>query len=414
MRTRRPPRGVTLIELVVAMAVSTLVAAAGVALLVSQQQAFRSGSDDRAMQETARMALEEVATGLRMAGYGLDPVLAFDFGALAGVRIDRAPAGELVAIRAQACATPVLCRDSETGADELAFRSRDPAFNHLTTAAATKTELSITGPLNAPLRKGQILQVACLSGTLEWAFVTVDAEVAATTGIAPVTVPLENVSGSDFPLQGDWLEHSCFQVPGQVSVLKVDRYRYFVRTFDAAGNAVGWNTSGGRPFLLLDQGLTDAAGAAIVTPVAADVEDLQVTYLFPAAIAPAATAVPPTPGTRLADGEGGIDRAPAAGAPTYATLRGDPSRATNYPANLRGVRVAVSVRSAVPRPAPGSDADNLIPAAGNRRATAAAETGYRHLLFETTVAPRNLDARTPYLPANSASAGTDRLNVGGG
>lgn len=414
MRTRRAARGVTLLELVVAMAVSTLVAAAGVVLLVSQQRAFRSGSDDRAMQETARMALEEITSGLRMAGYGLDPVLAFDFGDLANVRIDRAPPGILVAVPGRNCATPVACRDSEAAADELVFRSRDPAFNHLTTAAATTSKLEITGPLNAPLRKGQILQVACLSGTLDWAFVTVGADRPATTGAGSVEITLKAGAGTDFPLQNAWLDRPCFQVPGQVSVLKVDQFRYVVRYFDAAGATADWNAVGARPFLLLDRCLTDPDEPAVLTPVAADVEDLQITYLFPSAIVPAAAAVPPTPGTQLADGEGGIDRAPAVGAPAYGSLRGDPTRATNHPANIRGVRVAISVRSALPRPSPGSDADNLIPAAGNRRDTASGDTGYRHMLFETTVAPRNLDARTPYLPANSVSAGADNLNIGGG
>ncbi len=406
-------RGFTLVELIVGVLVASIVVVFAVGLLTGQVRSYTAGADDRGVQETARIALEDLGSNLRMAGYGIDPAFAFDFGTMANAPMDRAPGGALVRIPGYACTGAVTCRDGVAGPDELVFLSRSPYFNHALATAPTTTQLTLRGPLNAPLHRGQILQVACLSGELEWAYVTVGAEVAVNAG-ASVPVPLADGSGTDFPLQNDWLTRTCFQ-GGQVAVLKVDRYRYFVGTYDADGTVRDWGTAGAHPILMLDQGLTDATGAAILTPVAPDVEDLQVTYLFPAAQGGGAlTAVPPTVGVRLTNGAGGIDLAPAAGIPSYATQRTAQSRLTNHPSNLRGVRVAVVVRSADRRSTEGTTRDNQLPAVGNRAATTAPELGFRHLSFEATFTPRNMDARTPFIPALSTTSGADNLNVGGG
>ncbi len=296
MTTPSRARGFTLVELIVGVAVAAIVVLSAVSLLTRQVRSFTASADDRGVQETARIALEELAANLRMAGYGIDPSFAFDFGDMANAPMDRAPGGALVRIPGFACGTAVTCRDSATAPDELVFLSRNPYFNHPLTAPPTTTQLTIQGPLNAPLHRGQILQLACLSGELEWAYVTVGAEVPINTG-AQVAIPLADGSGTDFPLQNGWLTRTCFQ-GGPVSVLKVDRFRYFVGTYDTAGNLQTWGTAGARPFLMLDQGLLDSRGAALLTLVAPDVEDLQVTYLFPAAQGGAATAVPSVVGTR--------------------------------------------------------------------------------------------------------------------
>lgn len=412
MTTPSRAAGFTLVELIVGVAVAAIVVLSAVSLLTRQVRSYTASADDRGVQETARIALEDVAANLRMAGYGIDPAFAFDFGAMANAPMDRAPGGALVRIPGYSCGTPVTCRDSATAPDELVFLSRNPYFNHALSAPPTTTQLSIVGPLNAPLRRGQILQVACLSGELEWAYVTVGAEVPVNAG-TPVSIPLADGSGTDFPLQNGWLLRTCFQ-GGAVAVLKVDRFRYFVGTYDAAGNVQAWGTAGARPFLMLDQGLLDSRGAPLLTLVAPDVEDLQVTYLFPAAQGPALPAVPATVGTPLTSAAGGIDLAPNVGIPSYATQRTAPSRLTNHPVNIRGVRVAVSVRSTDKRASEGTTRDNQLPAAGNRATVTAPEIGFRHMLFEATTSPRNLDARTPFIPSLSTTSGADNLNVGGG
>jgi type IV pilus assembly protein PilW len=411
--TRSTVRGFTLVELMIAAVIGTIVVGGAALLMINQQRAFTAGADDRALQESGRLALEDITTNLRIAGYGVDPAMAFDFGQMANAPMDRAPTGTLVSLTGHACATPVQCRDSATRPDELVFLARDMFFNHAVTAAPTTSAVKIRGPLKVPLHKGQILQLACYSGTLDWAYVTVDTEVPVNAATGSIDVAIASHTGTDFPFQNDWLLRPCFS-GGAVAALKVDRFRYFIGTYDTAGATKAWGTAGARPFLMLDQGLLDADGKPILTVTAPDVEDLQVTYLFPAATAPAATSVPAVVGTQLTNAAGGVDLAPAVGIPSYATARTAASRFTNHPANIRAVRVAVAVRSVEKRSTGGTALDDQIPAAGNRAAVAAPEAGYRHLMFEATTVSRNLDARTPYIPVLSTSAGADNLNVGGG
>jgi type IV pilus assembly protein PilW len=402
---RSPPRGVTLLELLVATLVSAIVIAGALALLSSQQKAFQSTSSDRALQDAARLALSAVTDSLREAGLGVDPGLAFDFGDAANLRMDRGPTGLLFSAKSLSCATPVVCRDKVDGPDELVFLSRDPYFGKPLRAAASSvgTTLTLQGPLAAPLHKGQILQVMCFSGSMTWAYVQVASEVAATIA-GTFTVNIEASGNANFPRQNLNLADPCFQTyattdPGTLfsaaKVFKVDRYRYYVATYD-------------RPYLMLDQGLTDASGNAMLDVVAPDVEDLQAAYILPAA--PADQLVGATPGTVIAAGSTGIDLAPADGCPIYSDDLLSAMRTNHHPGNIRAVRVGLVVRSAV------ADAritdGNVLPASLNRPALPAA-AGFQRLRVETTVRLPNLDARAPYFPTFQ-TAGATQLNVGGG
>jgi type IV pilus assembly protein PilW len=167
----RDARGFSLIELLIASLVTVVLILGAASLLLAQQATFRSTSSERAVQETGRIALEHIAGNLRRAGFGVDPGLAFDFGAQTTARMDRAFAGGTFATNSLACGTAVSCRDRVDGPDELVFLSRDPAFGHaLVTAGptASSTTLTIQGPLLQPLHKGQILQVMCYSGQMTW------------------------------------------------------------------------------------------------------------------------------------------------------------------------------------------------------------------------------------------------------
>lgn len=415
MSALRRPRGFTLVELLVGVAVGAIVVGAAVALLSAQQRSFRSSSDDRALQETARVALSRLSADLRVAGFGVDPALAFDFGAQAAVRMNRGLPGSTFASASLACDTPVSCRDSITGSDEVVFLSRDPLFGHVLRAAAltTSNTLSISGPLNVPLLAGQILQVMCYSGAQTWAYVQVSADVAASTD-KTVSVPIEASTTSDFPRQNGNFADSCFSTvakdedapatppPGwqagmtpdsiaaAAKVFKVDRYRYFVRRFT------------GRPYLMLDRGL---GGAADV--IAPDVEDLQLAYLLPAAAAD--RVVGAAEGTAIAADETGFELQPAAGVPAYGDDLADLTLQTHHPGNIRGVRVALVVRS--PEPLQTRIDTDRVPAAGNRPEVAG-DPGYLRLRVETTVSTPNMDARAPYFPMYGALA--EQQNVGGG
>jgi type IV pilus assembly protein PilW len=425
MRTlSRSPRGFTLVELLIAGVVTAALVMGAGALLVAQQQSFRTTSAERGAQEVGRIALHHIGRNLRSAGLGVDPGLALDLGAQPLARMDRDPNNGSFAAASLSCGTAVTCRDRVDGPDGLAFLSRDPSFGHALlcpSPTSASTSLTVQGPLRQPLHRGQILQVMCYSGQMAWAYVTVGSEVAATAN-ASVAIPIASGGGSSypFPLQNSLLGpaapgNACFQtvaVAGDPSsvlaatkVFKVDRYRYFIQSYAPDGSIVAWGTPGARPWLMLDRGLLDANGRAMVDPIAPDVEDLQVAYVFP--LDTVNTVVGATAGTGLAASATGIDLSVAP--PVYSDDIAAASRLTHHPANVRAVRVGVVARTASSDPTLSSS--STLPALLNRPSMAA-EAGYRRQAFETTITVRNLDARAPYFPVWDAASGT--LNAGGG
>jgi type IV pilus assembly protein PilW len=408
-------RGFTLVELLVGVSISALVVAGAVALLLAQKRSFQGSSAARAQQETGRMALEEISQNLRLAGFGVEPSMVFDFGLAADVPMDRAPQGPGLTVNfggdsagtsGFACATPVQCRDRTDGPDELAFQYRNPWFNRAVLAVPSTSQLVVAGPLAQALEAGQVLQVACYSGSMVWAYVTVAQQVPANANPS-FSVTLEGGSALDYPHQNQILADTCFAT-GMARVFKMERVRYFVQSHAADGAVVAWRTAGSRPFLMRDRGLRDASGAAILDVVTPDVEDLQVSYVFP--LSPLGQEVAgATAGTRLDASATGIDLAPAGGAPHYDTPRLSPVRATRWPGNIRAVRLEAVIRSPAPQ---FEGSDGVIPAAGNRAADAGGEPGYRRTLFQTSVAIPNMESRAPFFPA--LGTGADQLNVGGG
>lgn len=399
--------GFTLIELMVALLVSSIVIATALALMMAQQRAFRRGEDERRIQEAGRIAIDDLTSNLRLAGFGIDPALAFDFGAMTSFPMpESAAVGGGGSTTGYACASKVTCRDSTTGPDEIVFRMRDPRFGHRMTKAPAGDTIYIDGPLANPLLPGQVLQIACGTGSLSWAYVTVDTKVNAVTTATDVSVKLRAATGSVYPLQNEFLTKdtsNCFkayagigsatsptpaaQIDNSAKVLKVDLYRYHVAAY------------GGRPYLMLDQGLGSE------TVVAPDVEDLQFVYLFPNSSTPLAGN-----STALTDSTTGIDMS-ASPVPSFVTSSTDTARTTHHPANIRGVIVRAVVRA--PQETTPAAADlTTVPAAANR-ATLSGQPAYRRFLIETTVDTRNLDSRGPYYPAWSAGTG-DTLNKGGG
>jgi type IV pilus assembly protein PilW len=422
----RRASGFSLIELLVGVAVSLVVVAGALTLLSAQRRAFMGSSADRTQQETARMALEEMSQSLRMAGFGIEPPMVFDFGQMTNVPIDRVPlapgqtvtfGGDAAGATGFACAAPVTCRDRIDGPDEIAFQYRDPNFNHAIVSFPSQSSVTIAGPLNQPIQAGQVFQAVCFTGSMTWAYLRASAPVAATTD-AQVSIALEDGSQLDYPHQNRLVDpgtgDTCFR-SGQARLLKVERFRYLIQNYDAAGNVVAWNTAGSRPYLMLDRGLRDAQGNAALDVVSPDVEDLQVSYVFPLAL-PGAQVAGATTGARLGNSDTGIDFAPAGGPPTYATAAISAVRGTRYPANIRAVRLAIVVRQ--PNPDPERAArDTDIPAAGNRPLLGTGVPGYSRMLFETSVGLPNMESRAPFFPylgTSGFAVGSDQLNVGGG
>ena len=87
----------------------------------------------------------------------------------------------------------------------------------------------------------------------------------------------------------------------------------------------------------------------------------------------------------------------------------DLARTSHHPANIRAVRVAITVRTArkdlgIP--------DAVVPAALNRR-DAPGEAGFRRMTFESTVYTHNLDARAPVFPVYDSQAYLNQCKVAG-
>src|SRR5205814_6989044 len=121
-----------------------------------------------------------------------------------------------------------------------------------------------------------------------------------------------------------------------------NRYRYFVTTLN------------GEPWLMLDRGLDynqngttpDNGDQADYIPIAHGVEDMQISYLLRPNPAPPPTA-PDNGADWIIGNTAGIaeEPDPTASAPTQDKLDSDVSRFTLHPANIRGVRIRLTVRS---------------------------------------------------------------------
>lgn len=426
-RRQLPGRGFTLVELIVGLGVSAIIVAGAIALLINQQQAYQNTSADRAGQEAARQALVAIGDALRRAGYGIHPAVALDFGTVPQAVLDSV-SPTFVAVQGRDCGASVSCRDRIDGPDEIAFYARDPYFVRALYAQPTTSQITITGGLATPLLQGQVLAVACGGACgKRWAYVTVGQAVAANPAAVSTAIPLAPGAGAglDFPNQNAALTDTCYGTTvwtdGQPQtyalaskVFKVDRFRFYVARFlDPDSNLM-------RPYLMLDQGLTDGTGP-VRLPVAPDVDDLQFAYLVPNAPNPANRLVGATPGTAIASGAAGIDL--GATPPTFTDARANPARATQSPANIRAVRVSVVVRSPeTDITLPGKAlTSTYLPQAGNRpelpsdpaNPGAFPDAYHWRAQFEATFDLLNMESRAMYC-GDYFDGSNPGANVGGG
>lgn len=441
MRTahpHRPPHGFTLVELVIAIGATSIVIAAAMALMISQQTAYRAGSEDRSLQDAGRIALSAITRSLRTAGYGVDAGYALDFGQTDAVPQSGLQGGQsLGALSAHACDTAVDCRDRIDAPDEIVFYARDPVFSRRAKAGSvTTTGLTLVGRMEEPLREGQVLQVMCLTGEQIRAYVTVGATVPPAVNVPEsdtTDVPVSLVDGQTiadhpaFPFQNGQLSNGCFAA--DVIVAKVDRYRFHVVGFKEDGTAVDpaagddLQQAGVRPYLMLEQGLKEN-DAVIDRPVAPDVEDLQFSYFYPPAAAGAAhRVVGADPGT-LASEEAfpmALVQPPAVTDALTAESRG-----TGSPVNIQGVRISLVVRTADPDlkyaqpehrripPTPLSDREDpdLHDPLGNRESYEGVPM-YRRLRLDTTLLLPNLRATAVIYCVTDPTGATAGANFGG-
>lgn len=295
---RLAPRGFSLIELMVAGGIMALVLSAATAALLSQNDNYSREMGVREAQEQGRFALDYLQSQVRLAGFGIDPQLAFDFDYY------NCNLGSTAGAQTQAARCAALSRDSATQSDELVLAYRDPyyAVNATTGCAGSPNLLGnvwlVTGVATGgasptatismrngdSIRQGQILQIICQDAAT-YTYATVKAAASNATGACvSQAITLEGTLSVTGPTgttlspysRSDLLSASCFS-NGTARAFLVDRNRYFI--YQDVSNAAH-----PRPLLMLDRGL-DLNGDAALTdadllPIASDIEDLQVAYVL--------------------------------------------------------------------------------------------------------------------------------------
>jgi type IV pilus assembly protein PilW len=360
MTRLHPARGVTLLELVTAMAISAVVLVGVVGVVGSQQKAYTDGQWQREAQGSARSALLFIEDALLLAGYGMDAPLAFDFDRYQGP------------CPAQMGTCP---RDATNNPDEIVFYNRNPRYwvpsdygsepkgNAWRITAITSSNVTFGARQGDQFLTGQILQAVCRSAAGYTYFTVSTAATAAADGSLTVNL-LPVVATDPFRRQDQATDPNlgaCFQ-SGQARLFRIDRHRFHVRPIAS--------DTGLEPYLVLDSGL-DTNGDGTIDDrdeqvLVAGVELLQFAYDFTEpTLAPAGL----TPGTAIAFAKGdagntgttdkittlnfpgNVPAATSAYVPTsfYGYTLGPPpadQRRTDHQANIRGVRVAVRTRSA--------------------------------------------------------------------
>jgi len=387
MRTSRHRHGFTLVEMLISLAVTSIVLVGVIAAANAQQRAYYGGQKVRAAQNTARAALLYLEQKLPLAGFGMDPALALDLGTW---------------YTSGPCPSAPCQPDSTTSSDELVFYARNPAYwvhptdfsqapkgNAWRFTEIADTTVTILARAGDVFRKGQILQVVC-PGDGRYAYFSVKTKTPATaTGTTPsaVTVPIEDVSPSNPFLRQDVatsasMGDKCFKPTTEADAVgrlfRIDRYRFHVRPVSQGGDTYD-------PYLVLDQGIDWNEDGVVDDKdeilVAEGIEIFQVGYVFADATNQTAgtsagttitfvtanddqssAAANDVPNTIVRTRFPGTTPPPSGQSVYYPSSfyryrYDDPMRRSAHQANIRAVRIGLSARS----PTPDSDAHSTYP-----------------------------------------------------
>ena len=421
MRALAIRRGVTLIELLVTLAVASLVMVAITNAFLAQTRQYQSLAGRREVNSGGRLGLKMIEENLRLAGFGVDPNLAiaaydsWDPDANGG-------AGGLA---------------SDTSfPDAIVVHQRDPSFQRAITAADSGTGTisfaaacpTCEAQLSEPLYRGQILLALC-SGAQRYAYVTVRDTILAGPAATSVTLlagpePSSSPIGlpesrfRDVPALAD----PCFNT-GDARLVKINRYAYFVAAFDEDGI----DATPRMPFLMMHRGL-DLNGDGTVdmldaVPIAAGVEQMQIAYVMntrpgdPVSV----LGVGLTPGDRVPPPDGASAWDQPTTRPQFFDSYLNARRFTSNPANIRQVRVTLVIRSRRHNEAIGGEdmytaadtawsmgtltsgatvwrqLENLVNPA---REFNPSGRGYLRSVMRIAVSPKNLLMRSQFLPLN--------------
>lgn len=383
----RQRRGFTLIELMVSSAVTFITVLAVSAAFIGYSRSFYTQAGIRGGQASLRQTHLMVVRNLRMAGYGMEPPLAFGFP-------DHWSREDPSAINRS---------------DRLVFRMRNLAFNAFA-ASVDVTNIKLEKPLTSVMRLGQIIQVVCPGAiSVTYAQLSADAPVGSTV------LSLATANGT-FPRLNDFTP-ACFgAVSGTTSrltVFKIDVFDYSIQLIDDDANP----TTPGRPYLFRRHGLGETDPDTYGEPVAEDIEALRVTFV-------------------REDGTSFVPK-PTDPAPEYSTSLDSALRANNNPANIRAVVIGLVARSTTRDTGALPGTMNQIPSFGRKPSDGTPEpaltvdslgkplpAGFRRIVSEMSVQVRNMRSSEMPMPIYSLDSTTpdacngvypkDEFNCAGG
>lgn len=398
-------RGFTLAELLVGLVVTSLVLTAVATAVIGVQRSYQAETEVTVTTENGRTALLYLERGLQLAGYGLDPRVAFDVGAVPG-----SAARDNVTVTGLTYPSNITAVP-EVVTDDLAFRYRDPAF--LRRGTLVGSTLTVTEPFGVTLPPRKLLLVACPGGA-EYAVVRTGGTVAASASSATVS----NAPADIAPFVAN--NNGCLTSTGAAAphVMMVHEVRLRVVNL------------GGRPWLVAFRDLT--ADVSVLTadnfdPIAADVETFQVAF---AMNRPRATGgccagqAPPDPGSNpgnanwvVPDVAGETLFAQPGNVlgtlPDYRTSYEDVQRFVGHPANVRAVHVSMVLRGSRLEPN-ARRASRQGPIFNWTPSVTPVNDGFFRTTLHTAVSTSNLASRSFFVPALRSAADLRDLNSWGG
>lgn len=403
MSRRRFIAAFTLAELLVSLAVVSVVLTIVVGFVINQKRALEGTELLRGTNETGKDVLLELERRVRNAGFGVDPRVAFDFAWF------RCPDSE----RINGTGGRPTCRDRRDAPDRLVFNTRslyyriDPnGVNGCTTVTGCPVgdawRMTARNPTASPptftvaaregdvFRRGQVLLAACPSG-YRWTMATVDTAVS--VGAAGDTVLTLHATDAAVPYFENAFTHDCFDTGATVFLIERNAFR--IETIESV------------PWLVLDRGIDlDGDGndpwttidPDDIVPIAPNVEDLQVAYVLerqPGVVAQDSNANFVTGDDA---GSSALVEEPnaAAPAPEYQTALDHATRRNLHPANIRAIRLSLVTRSERGDPTrPQGNTGDVLPLLENSsRVLTAAERGrFRRMPFSSSVQLRNMPSR---------------------
>ncbi len=428
-------RGFTLIEVMIGALVALVVIGIVMGSFLAQQKSMQSLDLSREASNGARDSMLSMQEAIGRAGYGIDPRYAFD------LRNYNCTSYSVSTTAANAC------RDHVNAPDELVFVERDPNYYWAGTPSSTVqgcndtsapcsghawqvTNFTTASPYQVTLSAragdlflvGQVVEITCAKGAAPVMGTVKTQATSATAALLTITL-LDPVANNRYTDNLAPAHDVCFDsgnaspnnAAAGVSLFLVNRYRYFITTLN------------GDPWLMLDRGLDynqngttpeNGGDTADLIPIAHGAEGLQIAYL----LKPDPTGVNTAPDLPagagnwvIGDSAGTVEEPnPFATAPTQSTGDTDPLRFNTHPANIRGVRVRLTVRSLVtdrsqgpnwPGDLPGAipTANLLTPSATatpieNRNDFTAVVLGnFRRFNTSVAVATPNLNSKDPFI-----------------